>query len=223
MELEAVVDYKAASHIRWWAGLTFSYTQRFIQSIRQQPSPQISLPLLHNIMRLSSLLSSFTIAALAKSHIDLATYLAIEKTLNDFSFAIDARPVLPFDDIFTHDAYTALQHSKVPAIGIQAINEALVPTLPAFKTQCNFGTKSIVLNSLNSARAITDFIGTFWGTGNKSYDYLIWFQQYHYSLTCTDGVWKITNKTLITMVSYLSQTWTVMQTKFLCRLQHWKI
>jgi len=162
---------------------------------------------------------SLSLTAPVAPHLDPATYLAIEKTLNAFSFAVDTRPVPRMDNIFTKNAYMALQPSKPPSIGIDAINEALIPTLPAFITQHSFGTKSIVLTSKHSATAVTDFIGTFWGTGEKAYDYLINFQQYHDTLARVDGEWRIENKTMVTMVRWLEYRVTFMLTYYFLPLR----
>lgn len=137
----------------------------------------------------------------ARKYLDAETYLAIDKVLNAFAFAVDERPVGSLDQIFAPDAWMDLHLAGSPQIGTESITAALVNLLPKFKTQHTFGTKSIVLHEDGTASCKTMFIGTFWGLGNKSFD---WLQNYpmYYDRLALDGAgrWRITNKTLMYMV-----------------------
>jgi hypothetical protein len=143
------------------------------------------------------------IAAPTKKYLDANTYLAIDKVLNAFSFAVDERPVPFFNEIFAPNAWMDLRLPGSPNIGINSINTALVDLLPNFKTQHTFGTKSIELNNDGTVSCKTMFIGTFWGLGNKSHDWLQNYPMYYDTLAKIDGEWRITNKTLVYMVSAL--------------------
>lgn len=135
-------------------------------------------------------------------HLDAETYLAIDKVLNAFSFAVDERPVGSFVHIFAPNAWMDLHLAGSPQIGIESITTALVDLLPKFKTQHTFGTKAIVLNDDGTASCQTMFIGTFWGLGNKSHDWLQNYPMYYDQLALNRaGEWRITNKTLQYMVS----------------------
>jgi hypothetical protein len=140
-------------------------------------------------------------AAPTKNHLDANTYLAIDKVLNAFSFAVDERPIPSFDGIFAPNAWMDLLLPNSPNIGINSITAALVDLLPNFKTQHSFGTKSIELNNDGTASCKTEFIGTFWGLGDKSHDWLQNYAMYFDTLAKINGEWRITNKTLVYMVS----------------------
>lgn len=171
-------------------------------------------------------LTGFVHALPTHKHLDAETYLAIDKILNAFSFTVDERPVGYLNQIFAPNAWMDLHLAGSPQIGIESITTALVDLLPKFKTQHTFGTKSIVLNDDGTVSCQTMFIGTFWGLGNKSHDWLQNYPMYYDQLALNEaGEWRITNKTLQYMVSngysILPIPFIIAALIVLFRLRHW--
>jgi ketosteroid isomerase-like protein len=146
-------------------------------------------------------ISTTAIAAKHPSQ-DAVTAIAITKTVNAFSFAVDARPISTFEDIFTQDAELNLTITGSQKRGLEAINNYFAELLPPYQTQHNFGTQRIDINEDGrSATAITSFTGMFWGAENGSPVYGLYFQQYNDTLVEINGKWLISKKTVSFMVS----------------------
>lgn len=134
-------------------------------------------------------------------------HVAIERTLAKWPSAVNSKNYTLLSDLFTPNATLELQLPSGPVSGLAAIQNWLNDSLVNTSTQHDLGTQHISIFG-QSAYATTYFVATSAGVGEQNGSALVNHAKYLDTLVRngTDGEWRISNKTLIYMVSF-SPVW----------------
>jgi ketosteroid isomerase-like protein len=135
------------------------------------------------------------------SKTDVASHINIQQKLAQFELFVDSKNYTMLSDVFTPNATFDPGAPTGPLNGFTAIKNWLQTSLVDTDTQHDFGTQYIDVHG-QSASAVTYFVATFVGVGPKNGSMLVNHAKYLDTLEKSgDGVWRISNKTLIYMVS----------------------
>lgn len=162
---------------------------------------QLKLPCL----RLISLLLLITQSSALSIH--ESDYIEIQQTLAKFPIAVDNKNYTMLSEVFTPDGIFEADLPTGPLQGLATIENWLLGALNNTLSQHSFGTQYIDILDPHSANAITYFIATFVGVGDKAGSSLYNHAKYLDTLILNeDREWRIENKTLVYMVGDLPRS-----------------
>ena len=125
----------------------------------------------------------------------------IKNTLAKYPLSVDSKNYTILPELFTEDALLASPPPTGNFYGIPAIIGFLTPALENTLTQHSYGTQFIDVVSEKEATAITYLTATFVGTGPKAGTELVNHGKYLDMLVYTPERWRVTNRTLVFMVT----------------------
>ena len=156
------------------------------------------------IIYISLLFSTFSIFHLANAFDKTTADIQIKNTLAKWSLSVDSKNYAILTELFTPDAILASPPPTGNFYGLPAIIGFLEPALEDTLSQHSYGTQYTDVVNSHSAIAITYLISIFVGTGPKAGTSLSSHAQYQDTLVLTRDGWRVTNRTLVFMVSGVS-------------------